>query len=44
MNLESDLDKYYSNWLWRHQFYVKQNEAFHLSKPIIKAEHEPSII
>ena len=40
---ECDLSKYYSNWLWRHRFYIKQYEAFHLSKPFIKTEHEPSL-
>ena len=36
---ECDLSKYYSNWLWRHRFYIK----FHLSKPFIKTEYEPSL-
>ena len=38
---ECDLSKYCSNWLWRHQFYIRQYETFHLSKPFIKTEYEP---
>ena len=41
---ECDLSKYYSNWLWRYRFYIKQYEAFHLSKPFIKTEYEPCYI
>ena len=41
MNFECDLNKYYSNWLWSHQLYLKQYEALHLSKYFIKTENEP---
>ena len=40
---ECDLNKYYSNWLLKHRFYIKQHEAFHLFKPFIKTEYEPSL-
>ena len=41
MNFECDLNKYYSNWLWRHGFYIKQHEALYLPKPFITTENEP---
>ena len=40
---ECDLSKYYSNWLWGRRFYMKQYETFHLSRPFIKTEYEPSL-
>ena len=43
MNFECHLNKYYSNWLWSHRFYIKQYEALHLYKPFIKTENEPSL-
>ena len=42
MNFERELSRHYSNQR-RHRFYIKQSEAFHLSKPFIKTENELSL-